>query len=187
MSGVQGSSISGCESIGSTDVPASRDGENLNDIGKQESESDQGDLEEENESSDGGDNAESGSESESGSDEDRDGHYTSCSDDEDENAALTEILGAKRKLPSATASSSSSSNKRQVTEDNSKYRDSDESGDEGPQYVQDDLDEIETRNIIPRGTRRAAARSGLIRSGNNSVGKNVFASCGEDSEEEADF
>ena len=88
-------------------------------------------------------------------------------------------------------SSSSSTSKKPKTQDDDDDEDDDGDDDDAPKYVKDDLDDIQSSNIIPRGTRRAALASGLVRSrlsdSKRSPHSTTSRICDDSDDEEADL
>lgn len=103
-----------------------------------------------------------------------DDEYASSEDEEDD-AVFEELVGLKRPLAGGESAASSAQKK-------SKNSDDEEEEEDNVRFVPDNMDEIDADNIIPRGRRTAAIRSGLL------VQENKFAHLVDDSDDgEAEF
>jgi hypothetical protein len=87
--------------------------------------------------------------------------------------------------PMRNSTSSSSSLKRKSINENGGEEDDD--GDDTPKIVADDLSALDRANIIPKSKRRAALRSGLVRSGVNDNEYSDSKPMYNSDDEEADF
>lgn len=122
------------------------------------------------EESDAASNSEDSEDDEEGGENDDDEFQSS--DDEEDEQVYQELIGMKRSVGDSQGSSES---KKSKTNGDSK-------DEEECQFVPDDYEELDTANIVPRGKRSAAMKSGLI------VQENKFKHLVDDDDDgEAEF
>ena len=111
-----------------------------------------------------------------------------CSDgseDSEDERIMNELQNVNKKKRISSSSSSSSSKKQRRDSDDEDGDDDDDDDDE-VQFVEDNYEDLETVNIIPRAKRGAAIRSGLAKGedGKKLSAQKNYEDLGSDEEEE---
>lgn len=115
--------------------------------------------------------------------------FSDDSDDSEDERIMNELQNANKKKRSGSSSSSSgssSSAKKQRRDSDDDEDEDDDDDDDEVKFVEDNYEDLETVNIIPRAKRGAAIRSGLAKGedGKKLSSQINYAELGSDEEEE---